>query len=72
MNKRMITTRVMLDGVVNKTYTQMRRVYTDSKGEYVNCNQKRCHIDNDRFDIVYTTGKMITGSDLIKILSGVE
>jgi hypothetical protein len=72
MNKRKITTRVIFDGAVDKTYTQMRQVYTDDKGEYVNCNRNRYHIENDSFDIVYTTGKMITGSNLIKMLSGVE
>ena len=72
MTKRKITTRVIFDGAVDKTYTQMRQVYTDDKGEYVNCNRNRYHIENDSFDIVYTTGKMITGSNLIKMLSGVE
>ena len=72
MNKRKITTRVIFDGAVDKTYTQMRQVYTDDKGEYVNCNRNRYYIENDSFDIVYTTGKMITGSNLIKLLSGVE
>ena len=38
MNKRKITTRVIFDGVVDKTYTQMRQVYTDDQGEYVNCD----------------------------------
>lgn len=72
MNKRKITTRVIFDGAVDKTYTQMRQVYTDDRGEYVNCNRNRYYIENDSFDIVYTTGKMITGSNLIKIPSGVE
>jgi hypothetical protein len=72
MNKRKITTRVIFDGAVDKTYTQMRQVYTDDLGEYVNCNRNRYYIENDSFDIVYTTGKMITGSNLIKMLSGVE
>jgi hypothetical protein len=72
MNKRKITTRVIFDGAVDKTYTQMRQVYTDDRGEYVNCNRNRYYIENDSFDIVYTTGKMITGSNLIKMLSGVE
>jgi hypothetical protein len=72
MTKRKITTRVIFDGAVDKTYTQMRQVYTDDKGEYVNCNRNRYYIENDSFDIVYTTGKMITGSNLIKMLSGVE
>ena len=71
MNKRKITTRVIFDGAVDKTYTQMRQVYSDEKGEYVNCNRNRYYIENDSFDIVYTTGKMITGSNLIKMPSGV-
>jgi hypothetical protein len=64
MNKRKITTRIMLDGVVDNTFTQMRQVYTDDKGEYVNCNRNRHHIENDSFDIVYTTGTVITFSEL--------
>jgi hypothetical protein len=72
MNKRKITTRIIFDGVIDNTFTQMRQVYTDDKGEYVNCNRNRYYIENDSFDIVYTTGKMITGSNLIKLLSGVE
>jgi hypothetical protein len=72
MNKRKITTRIIFDGVIDNTFTQMRQVYTDDRGEYVNCNRNRYHIENDSFDIVYTTGKMITGSNLIKMLSGVE
>ena len=64
MNKRKITTRIILDGVVDNTYTQMRQVYTDEKGEYVNCDRNRYYITNDSFDIVYTTGKAITFSEL--------
>jgi len=66
MNKRKITTRVMLDGVVDSTFTQMRQVYTDTKGEYVNCDRNKYHITNDSFDIVYTTGKAITFKELFK------
>jgi hypothetical protein len=65
MNKRKITTRVMLDGVVDNTFTQMRQVYTDSAGEYVNCSRNRYHIENDSFDIVYTTGQAITFTELV-------
>jgi len=43
MNKRKITTRIMLDGVVDNTFTQMRQVYTDDKGEYVNCDRNAAH-----------------------------
>ena len=64
MNKRKITTRVMLDGDVDKTFTQMRQVYTDSTGEYVNCDRNKYYIENDSFDIVYTTGRAITVTEL--------
>ena len=64
MNKRKITTRIMLDGVVDNTFTQMRQVYTDEKGEYVNCTRNRYYIENDSFDIVYTTGTAITFTEL--------
>jgi hypothetical protein len=64
MNKRKITTRIMLDGVVDNTFTQMRQVYTDEVGEYVNCDRNKYHIENDSFDIVYTTGTAITFSEL--------
>ena len=56
----------MLDGVVDSTFTQMRQVYTDDKGEYVNCDRNKYHIVNDSFDIVYTTGRAISLYDLIK------
>jgi hypothetical protein len=73
MNKRKITTRVMLDGVVDSTFTQMRQIYTDDKGEYVNCGRNQYHIVNDSFDIVYTTGRAITFTELIeKMTRGVE
>ena len=72
MNKRKITTRVIFDGAVDKTYTQMRQVYTDDKGEYVNCTRNRYHIKNDSFDIVYTTGRAISGKDLFKEHFGVD
>jgi hypothetical protein len=68
MNKRKITTRIMLDGVVDNTYTQMRQVYTDDKGEYVNCDRNRYHITNDSFDIVYTTGRAFTFAEVLKDL----
>ena len=75
MNKRKITTRVIFDGAVDNTFTQMRQVYTDDKGEYVNCDRNRYHITNDSFDIVYTTGKAISFNELaeqIKQHFGVE
>ena len=65
MNKRKITTRIIFDGVIDNTFTQMRQVYTDEKGEYVNCNRNRYHIENDSFDIVYTTGRVISVSELM-------
>ena len=68
MTKRKITTRIMLDGVVDNTYTQMRQIYTDDKGEYVNCDRNRYHIENDSFDIVYTTGRAFTFSEVLKNL----
>ena len=64
MIKRKITTRVIFDGVIDNTFTQMRQVYSDNKGEYVNCNRNRYHIENDSFDIVYTTGRVISVSEL--------
>jgi len=66
MNKRKITTRVILDGVVDSTYTQMRQVYADDQGEYVNCNRNRYYIENDSFDIVYTTVRAISVEELFK------
>ncbi len=68
MNKRKITTRIILDGVVDNTYTQMRQVYTDDKGEYVNCDRNRYHIVDDSFDIVYTTGRAFTFAEVLKDL----
>ena len=66
MTKRKITTRVILDGVVDNTFTQMRQVYTDDKGEYVNCDRNKYHIENDSFDIVYTTGRAFTFAEVLK------
>jgi hypothetical protein len=66
MNKRKITTRVIFDGVVDHIYTQMRQVYTDDQGEYVNCDRNRYYIENDSFDIVYTSGRAITFSQLVE------
>ena len=66
MNKRKITTRVIFDDVIDNTFTQMRQVYTDEKGEYVNCTRNRYYIENDSFDIVYTTGRAISVKELFK------
>ena len=68
MNKRKITTRVVLDGVVDNTFTQMRQVYTDEKGEYINCMRNKYHLVNDSFDIVYTTGKAVSFNEMLKEL----
>jgi hypothetical protein len=68
MNKRKITTRVILDGVVDNTFTQMRQVYTDEVGEYVNCDRNKYYIENDSFDIVYTTGRAFTFAEVLKDL----
>ena len=66
MNKRKITTRVIFDGVIDNTYTQMRQVYADDQGEYVNCDRNRYYIEDDSFDIVYTTGRVISVGELFK------
>jgi hypothetical protein len=66
MTKRKITTRVIFDGVVDNTFTQMRQVYTDDKGEYINCDRNKYHIENDSFDIVYTTGRVLTFAEVLK------
>ena len=68
MTKRKITTRVVLDGVVDNTYTQMRQVYTDAKGEYVNCNRNRYYITNDSFDINYYTGTAVSFQEMLKAM----
>jgi len=64
MNKRKITTRVILDGAVDHTFTRMRQVYADDNGEYVNCDRSKRYIENDSYDIVYTTGRSITFTEL--------
>ena len=66
MTKRKITTRIMLDGVVDNTFTQMRQVYTDDAGEYVNCDRNKYHIENDSFDIVYTTGRAYSFAEVFE------
>lgn len=68
MTKRKITTRVMLDGVVDSTYTQMRQVYTDEKGEYINCMRNKYYLVNDSYDIVYTTGKAVSFNEMLKAM----
>ena len=68
MNKRKITARVIFDGAVDKTYTQMRQVYTDENGEYVNCTRNRYYIENDSFDIIYHTGKAVSFNEMLKAM----
>ena len=68
MNKRKITTRIIFDGVIDNTFTQMRQVYTDDKGEYVNCNRNRYYITNDSFDINYYTGTAVSFQGMLKAM----
>jgi hypothetical protein len=68
MSKRKITTRVILDGHVDHTFTQMRQVYTDAVGEYVKCDRNSYHLENDSFDINYYSGKAISAKELFKDL----
>ena len=65
---RKITTRIIFDGVVDNTFTRMRQVYTDAKGEYVNCNRNRYHITNDSFDINYYTGRAVSFQEMLKAM----
>jgi hypothetical protein len=66
MNKRKITYRVVLDGIVQNTYTEMRQVYTDEKGEYINCMRNKYYLVNDSYDINFYTGRAISLTDLFK------
>ena len=66
MTKRKITTRIIFDGVIDNTFTRMRQVFTDAKGEYVNCNHNRYHITNDSFDINYYTGRAVSFHEMLK------
>ena len=66
MIKRKITIRIIFDGVVDNTYTQMRQVYTDERGEYVNCDRNRYYITNDSFDINYYTGTAVSFQEMLK------
>ena len=68
MNKRKITTWVIFDGVIDNTFTQMRQVYTDERGEYVNCTRNRYYIENDSFDIIYHTGKAVSFNEMLKAM----
>ena len=69
MNKRKITCRTLLDGVVKNTYTEMRRVYTDSQGEYIKSyspSYREYYLVNDSYDMVFTTCRAISLSNLFK------
>ena len=66
MNKRQITCRALLDGVVKKTYTEMRRVYTDSQGEYIKSMGRKYRLVNDSYDSNYYTVPWTSLNDLIK------
>ena len=63
---RKITTRVILDGVVDNTFTRMRQVYTDAKGEYINCMRNKYYLVNDSFDIIYHTGTAVSFHEMLK------
>ena len=63
---RKITTRVILDGVVDNTFTKMRQVYTDEKGEYINCMRNKYYLVNDSFDINYYTGTAVSFQEMLK------
>ena len=66
MTKRKITTRVIFDGVIDNTFTQMRQVYTDEKGEYINCMRNKYYLADDSYDINYYTGRAISLNELFK------
>ena len=59
MNKRRITYRVLIDGVVTKINTEMRQVYTDSQGEYIKSMRNKYYLVNDSYDINYYSGRGI-------------
>jgi hypothetical protein len=69
MNKRKITCQVIFDGVVKDTYIKMRRVYTDSQGEYIKSyspSYREYYLVDDSYDMVFTTGRAISLSNLFK------
>ena len=69
MNKRKITCRVIFDGVVKETYIKMRRVYTDNQGEYIKSyspSYREYYLVDDSYDMVFTTGRAISLSNLFK------
>ena len=66
MNKRRITYRVLIDGVVTKSNTEMRQVYTDSQGEYIKSMGNKYYLVNDSYDINYYSGRGIQLKNLIR------
>ena len=71
MNKRRITYRVLIDGVVTKSNTEMRQVYTDSQGEYIKSMQNKYYLVNDSYDINYYSGRGIQLKNQLKNCLGV-
>ena len=67
MNKRKITCRALLDGVVKNTFTEMRRVYTDSQGEYVKSMGRKCRLVNDSYDLNCSSVPWTSLNDLFKV-----
>jgi len=67
MNKRKITCRALLDGVVKNTFTEMRRVYTDSQGEYVKSMGRKYRLVNDSYDSNYSAVPWTSFNDLFKV-----
>ena len=66
MNKRKITYRVLIDGVVTKSNTEMRRVYTDSQGEYIKSMGRKYRLVNDSYDLNYYTVPAISLNELFE------
>jgi hypothetical protein len=67
MNKRKITYRVLIDGVVTKSNTEMRRVYTDSQGEYIKSMGRKYRLVNDSYDLNYYTVPAISLNELFGV-----
>lgn len=66
MNKRKITYRVLIDGVVTKSNTEMRQVYTDGQGEYIKSMGRKYRLVNDSYDINYYTVPSIPLNELVE------
>ena len=71
MNKRRITYRVLIDGVVTKIDTEMRQVYTDSQGEYIKSMGNKYYLVNDSYDINHYSGRGIQLKNQLKNCLGV-